>query len=183
MYVKKLKTEVHLIVSLYVDDLLVIGSDSCSLKQFKQDMENEFEMNDLGEMKYFLGMKIHQSNVEIFISQRKYALEILKKFYREKYKPVATPMVVNEKLSRSDNDSRINVFIYRSLIGSLLYLSSSKLGIMLLASLLSKFMQSPFQTHFGAAECVLKYIKGTSDCGLWFLKNESGKLQGYADSD
>lgn len=73
-------------------------------------------------MKYFLGMEIDQSDTGIFISQRKYALEILKKFHMEKCKPVDTPLVVNEKLSINDANSKVNASMYKSLIGSLLYL-------------------------------------------------------------
>ena len=77
--------------SKYVDDLLVIGRESESLNQFKRDMEKVFEMFDLGAMNYFLGMKVVQSSARIFINQKKYALEILKKFHMERCKSVATP--------------------------------------------------------------------------------------------
>ena len=99
----------ELIVSLNINNLLVIGNNSNSLKQFKFDMENEFKTTDLREMNYFLGLEIHQSNVEIFISQRKYALKILKKFHIEKCKPVATPLFVNEKLSNDDANNKVDV--------------------------------------------------------------------------
>ncbi|CAJ2645183.1 unnamed protein product [Trifolium pratense] len=181
LYVKWSKNEVKLIVSLYVDDLLVIGNESNSLSQFKQAMENEFEMTDLGEMKYFLGMEIFQSSVGIFISKKEYALEVLKKFHMDKCKPVSTPLVVNEKLSKDDGDNSADASIYRSIIGSLLYLSATRPDIMFVASLLSRFMHSPSQVHLGAAKRVLRYIKGTTDYGLHFLKNESGDLQGYTD--
>ncbi|GAU33542.1 hypothetical protein TSUD_143350 [Trifolium subterraneum] len=179
LYVKWSRNEVKLIVSLYVDDLLVIGNESNSLSQFKQAMENEFEMTDLGEMKYFLGMEIFQSSAGIFISQKKYALEVLKKFHMDKCKSVSTPLVVNEKLSKDDGDNSANASIYRSIIGSLLYLSATRPDIMFAASLLSRFMHSPSQVHLGAAKRVLRYIKGTTDYGLCFLKNENEDLQGY----
>ena len=95
----------------------------------ENELENEFEMTDLGEMKYFLGMEIHQSNGGIFISQKKYDLEILKKFHMEKCKPVATLSVVNEKLSRIDGDSRVDASIYSSLVRGLLYFSAIRLDI------------------------------------------------------
>ena len=101
----------------------------------------------------------------------------------EKCKPVTTPLVVNEKLSRNDGDNRGDASIYRSLSGSLLYLSITRLDIMFPASLLSKFMQSPSQTHFCTAKQVFRYTKGTANDGLQFLENESRKLQGYVDTD
>ena len=75
-------------------------------------MENEFEMNSLGKMNYFLSIEIHQLDIGIFISQRKYALKILKKFHMEKCKPIATPLVVNEKLSNYDANSKANAYVY-----------------------------------------------------------------------
>ena len=105
LYVKRNETEMQIIISLYVDDLLIIGKDAEYLKKFKMDMCAEFEMLDLGEMKYFLGMEVSQSDVGIFISERKYALELLKKFHMEKCKLGSTPLVMNEKLIvRSDGN-------------------------------------------------------------------------------
>jgi len=152
LYVKRSMNEVQLIVSLYVDDLLVIGNNSGSLKEFKHNIESEFEMTDLGEMNYFLGMEIYQCDAGVFISQRKYALEILKKSHMEKCKPVDTPLVVNEKLSLNDANDKVDAAVYRSLIGSLLYLSATRPDIMYAASLLSRFMHSPRQAHHNAAK-------------------------------
>ena len=180
---KKSDDEVQLIVSLYVDDLLVIGNASDSLNKFKQELQAEFEMSDLGEMNFFLGMEFSQFDAGIFISQKKYALEILKKFHMERCKPVTTPLVVNEKLSKNEEDDKADAFVYRSIIGSLLYLSATRPDLMFTSSLLSRFMHSPSQTHLGAAKRALRYIRGTTDYGLWFSKNESEKLKGYADSD
>ncbi|KAL2325690.1 hypothetical protein Fmac_024748 [Flemingia macrophylla] len=140
-------------------------------------------MTDLGKMNYFLGMEIYQCNVGIFISQKRYALEVLKKFHMEKCKPMTTPLVANEKLSLHDSTSKVDASIYRSLIGSLLYLSATRPNIMFAASLLSRFMHSPSEAHYKAAKRVLRYIRGTTDYGLWFLKDESVDLEGYADSD
>ncbi|CAJ2651803.1 unnamed protein product [Trifolium pratense] len=146
---------------IYVDQPK--GNESNSLSQFKQAMENEFEMTDLGEMKYFLGMEIFQSSVGIFISQKKYALEVLKKFHMDKCKPVSTPLVVNEKLSKDDGDNGADASIYRSIIGSLLYLSATRPDIMFVASLLSRFMHSPSQVHLGATKRVLSDWAGSVD--------------------
>lgn len=123
---KSSKNEVQLIILLYVDDLLVIENEYNSLGQFKQALKKEFEMTHLGEIKYFLGMEIFQSSAEIFISQKKYAFEVLMKFHMDKCKSIFTPLVVNEKLSKEDGDNSANAYIYRSIIGSLLYLSATR---------------------------------------------------------
>ncbi|XP_022733801.1 uncharacterized protein LOC111287473 [Durio zibethinus] len=137
----------------------ITSGDKGSLKQFKINMEKEFKMSDLAEVRYFLGMKIHQDDIETFISQRKYVLEILN---IEKCKSMA-----NEKLSKNNMASKVDASIYKSLIGSLLYLSTTKPDIMYSASLLSRFMQSPSQVHNGMAKRVLRYIRGIVDYAIW----------------
>ncbi|KAL6345503.1 hypothetical protein AAG906_017226 [Vitis piasezkii] len=101
----------------------------------------------------------------------------------ERSKSVATPLVVNEKLSNNEVNIKADASVYRSLIGSLLYLSATRPDLMFSASLLSRFMHSPSKIHFGVAKRVLRYIRGTFDYGLWFVKKESKELQGYANSD
>ncbi|RVX01546.1 Pleiotropic drug resistance protein 3 [Vitis vinifera] len=129
---------------------------ACNVKllaDFKMEMQDVFEMSDLGIMNYFLGMEIYQCSWGIFISQRKYAMDILKKFKLESCKEVATPLAQNEKISKND------------------------------ASLLSRFLSSPRNVHMGVAKRVLKYVKGTTNLGIWYLKTGGVKLDGYADSD
>ena len=99
LYVKSTNNEL-LIVSLYVDDLLVTSSCKNQIVQFKLQMMEEFQMSDLGEMAYFLGMEINQMQQGIFVCQQKYTAEILKKFDMQNCKPISTPLVQNAKLSR-----------------------------------------------------------------------------------
>ena len=88
------------VVSLYVDDLLVIGNNSELIDKFKKDMQQTFEMTDLGEMTYFLGMEVKQKKGELFICQTKYAKKILKKFIMDECKSLATPICQKEKQRR-----------------------------------------------------------------------------------
>ena len=143
----------------------------------------EFDMSDLGEMKYFLGLEITQTSEGIFLSQKQYATSLLKKFKLEKYNLVATSLVLNEKLMKNDGEAKADATLYRSLIGSLLYLTASRPDVMFSASLLSRYMQNPSQRHFGAAKRVLRYIKGTIDMGIWYIRVENGALIGFIDSD
>ena len=103
-------------------------------------MEKEFEMYDLSRIKYFLIMEIHQDDAGIFISQKKYASKVLKKFNMDRCKPVATPLVINEKLSKDDAAAKVDASVYRSLIASLLYMSATRPNIMYPTSLLLRFM-------------------------------------------
>lgn len=92
LYVRNVEGEL-IIVSLYVDDLLIIGSNPSKVDEFKEAMNCEFEMTDLGIMSYFLGMEINQTSSGIFVNQRRYAVDVLKRFGMDKCKPVNTPLV------------------------------------------------------------------------------------------
>ena len=125
LYIKSCPHDTQLIICLYVDDLLVTRGDIQHVLNFKLEMQKEFDMSDLGLMKYFLGMEIWQFSHGIFLSQRKYAVELLKKFHLEKSKPTATPLVQNQQLIKEDGVAKVEASVYRSLIGSLLYLTAS----------------------------------------------------------
>ena len=146
-------------------------------------MEKAFEMSNLGLMKYFLGIEIQQDKYGIFLSQKKYAKDLLKKFHRENCKPTTTPFVQNLQLIKDDGAAKVEISVYRSLIGSLLYLIIAKPDLMFAASFLSRFMNSPFENHYVAAKRMLRYVKGTADFGIWYLKQNECKLRGFTDSD
>ena len=88
-------------------------------------------------------MEISQSSTGMFISQRKYALDLLRKFKMDKSKVVSTPLVQNEKMSKVDKGEEVDPSYYRSLVGSLLYLTASRHDLMFVTSVLSRYMQSP----------------------------------------
>ncbi|KAJ9674470.1 hypothetical protein PVL29_023803 [Vitis rotundifolia] len=150
--------------------MLVTGSNVRLLAEFNMEMQDVFEMSNLGIMNYFLGMEIHQCNSGIFISQRKYVVDILEKFKLESCKEVATPLAQNEKISKNDGKKIEEPFAYRSLVGSLLYLTATRPDLIFPTGLLSRFMSLPSNVHMGVAKRVLKYVRGV-------------KLDGYADSD
>jgi Reverse transcriptase (RNA-dependent DNA polymerase) len=184
LYVKHGETGM-LIVSLYVDDLIFIGNDDEMMHEFKNNMMKKYEMNDLGLLHYFLGIEIDQRNDGVFISQKKYAQNILSKFKMENCNPVMTPLLVNEKLVKEDGSGDADAAQYRSLVGSLLYLTTTRSDIMYSSGLLSRFMHQPSKTHFGVTKRVLRYVQGTKDYGLMFEKNESEDVElfGFCDSD
>ncbi|KAK8628127.1 hypothetical protein V6N13_063839 [Hibiscus sabdariffa] len=163
LYVKNQGKNDLLIVSLYVDDLLVTGNSSNMVLSFKEEMKKKFEMTDLGLMNYFLGMEVHQGENGIFISQRKYANDVLKKFKMQNCKPVSTPLVVNEKLSKFDGQRKVDAKEYKSLVGSLLYLTTTRPDLMFAASFLSRFMTAPSDAHMGDARRVLSDWGGSVD--------------------
>ncbi|KAL0375548.1 UNVERIFIED_CONTAM: Retrovirus-related Pol polyprotein from transposon RE2 [Sesamum calycinum] len=113
-----------LIISLYVDDLIYTGNNEKMIQDFKEDMMKTFEMSDLGLMHFFLGIEINQEKEGIFICQRKYTETLLKKFKMESCKTVTTPLVTGEKYQKEDGSQKVDGSMYRSLIGSLLYLTA-----------------------------------------------------------
>jgi hypothetical protein len=108
-----------LIIVVYVDDIIFGSNDDRMSQKFAEEMQKEFEMSMLGELSFFLGLQITQTNKGIFISQTKYIKEMLKKFGMEDCKPVSTPMVTGCKLSKEDESKEANQTLYRSMIGSL----------------------------------------------------------------
>ncbi|GJS47878.1 retrovirus-related pol polyprotein from transposon RE1 [Tanacetum coccineum] len=183
LYIKQFNSQERLIISLYVDDLLVIGSNDHLVKKFKKQMESEFDMSDMGLVSYFLGMEIKQLPNGVHISQRKYASDMLKKFKMFLCKPVTSPLVYKCKLSKDDGKKLVNPTRFRSIVGSLLYLTISRPDLAFAASFLSRFMGEPSSSHLGAAKRVLRYVKGSLDLGIMFERNKDVKLEGYADSD
>jgi len=146
-------------------------------------MMQAFEMTDLGLMTYFLGIEIKQNENDVFICQRKYAKEILKKFQMEECKVVSTPMNQKQKLSKEDGADKIDEGYYRSLIGCLMYLTTTRPDILFVVSLLSRFMHCASEMHLIATKRILRYIKGTVDFGIKFEKCQEFKSYGFSDSD
>ena len=182
LYIKS-QGQYTLLLSLYVDDLIYTGNNIKMMMEFKEDMIKTFEMTDLGLMSYFLDIEVSQRNEGIFISQKKYTKGLIKKFNMYGCKPVATSLITNEKLQKNDGTPEADASKYQSLIGSLLYLIATQLDIMYATSLLSRFMQSPSQIHFGAGKRILRYLQRTKEFGIWYTTETNSGLLGYTDSD
>jgi hypothetical protein len=172
-----------LIVSVYVDDLLIAGDKEQLVEEFKTNMKDKFEMNELGLLSYFLGMEVTQSEQGCFLCQKRFTMKLQNKFVMENCKPVSTPTVLRQKLMKEDGAPKTDGKAYRSLVGSLLYLTATRPDIVFTVNYLSRFMQSPSQIHFVAAKRVLRYLKGTLEFGMHFVKSSSVKLVGFSDSD
>jgi hypothetical protein len=132
-------------------------------------MHNEFEISLLGELSFFLGLQIRQSNQGIFISQTKYIREMLKRFIMEDCKPVITPMQTSCRLSKDDDSKSTDQRQYRSMIGSLLYLTSSRPDVMHAVGQVAQFQATTKESHVLAIKRIFKYLKGTKEFGLWYL--------------
>ncbi|KAL5539459.1 hypothetical protein UlMin_045115 [Ulmus minor] len=151
--------------------------------EFKKVMTREFEMTDIGLMAFYLGIEVKQKEEEIFISQESYAREILKKFKMNDCKPISTPVECGIKLSKHDEGESVDPTFFKSLVGSLRYLTCTRPDILFAVGLVSRYMENPTTTHFKTTKRILRYIKGTIDFGLLYSFSNDYKLVGYSDSD
>ena len=126
------------IVSLYVDDMLVAGARRFDdlVKKLEENLQRTFEMIDLAQMAYFLGMEIKQKNNKVFVCHKKYEKKILKKFRTEVYKSTSTPMCQKEKQSKNQEVERVDETFYKSIVGCSMYLTATSLDILHVVSFL-----------------------------------------------
>jgi hypothetical protein len=146
-------------------------------------MTKIFEMSMMGEFKFFLGFQIEQLKEETFISQKKYTHDMLKKFDMVNAKPINTPMPTNGHLDLNEKGKAIDSMVYRSMIGSLLYLCSFRPDIMLSVCMCARFQANPKECHLVAVKRILRYLVHTPNLGLWYLKGSKFDLLGYSDFD
>ena len=128
------------------------------IKEFRIVMESEFEMIDLGLMKFFLGIEVHQSESGIFISQSKYANTVLKIFNMSNCKEAPTPVIIGLKLSKDDDGSTVDPTLFKRLVGSLMYLTTTRPDIMYGVILISRLMESPKDSHWQVGIRILRYV-------------------------
>ncbi|XP_026400064.1 uncharacterized protein LOC113295948 [Papaver somniferum] len=146
-------------------------------------MTKHFEMTDMGLMSYFLGLEVMQTTEGIFISQKKFAGDILRRFKMEFCNPIKTPVEARSHLSKAGNGELVNASTYRSLVGSLRYLTNTRPDIVFGVGFISRFMETPSQDHLQAAKRILRYVKGTQSHGLFYTSAKTCNLVGYSDSD
>jgi hypothetical protein len=156
-----------LIIVLYVDDLILIGDEQL-IHSCKEDLAKEFEMKDMGLLHYFLGLEIWQRDGEIFVSQGKYAREIQGKFHMEGCKPMDTPLPGNWRKEDATSREVVDATVYRQLVGSLMYLVNTRPTIFYAMNQLNQAMVKPTKLFWKANNHVLRYLRGTSEYGLWY---------------
>ncbi|WVY93382.1 hypothetical protein V8G54_032470 [Vigna mungo] len=172
---------IYLIV--YVDDIVLTGSDYLGISQMKQHICHHFQTKDLGKLRYFLGIEVAQSNDGIVICQRKYALDILEETGLMNCKSVETPMDPNIKLLPNQGEPFSDPERYRRLVGKLNYLTVTRPDISFAVSVVSQFLNSPCEDHWDAVVRILKYIKRSPGKGLLYGPNNDTKIVCYSDAD
>ena len=172
---------IYLVV--YVDDIVITGSDQDGIQKLKQHLFTHFQTKDLGKLKYFLGIEIAQSSSGVVLSQRKYALDILEETGMLDCKPVDTPMDPNVKLVPGQGEPLGDPGRYRRLVGKLNYLTITRPDISFPVSVVSQFLQSPCDSHWDAVIRILRYIKSTPGQGVLYENRGYTQVVGYTDAD
>lgn len=139
-------------------------------------------MSMMGELSYFLGLQVKQTDEGIFINQSKYTRNLLKRFNMQDSSSAKTPMATSTKLDPKIGKS-VDVTGYRGMIGSLLYLTASRPDIMYATCLCARFQADPKEPHLIAVKRIFKYLKGTTELGLWYPRESDFNLFGYSDAD
>ncbi|XBI71622.1 hypothetical protein VPH35_065793 [Triticum aestivum] len=174
----------RLLVGVYVDDLIVTGASTTAIAEFKKEMMALFKMSDLGLLSYYLGIEVDQRPGQIIIAQSAYAGKLLEKAGMADCHPVATPMQQRLKLRREGAGEPVDATYYRSVVGSLRYLTHTRPDITYAVGYVSRFMEAPTSEHWAAVKQLLRYIAGTRQLGCRYARQEHGaELVGYSDSD
>ncbi|XP_014492682.1 uncharacterized protein LOC106755098 [Vigna radiata var. radiata] len=174
------------IVCLYVDDLLITGSSVQKIVDFKLQMLQEFEISDLGQLSYFLGIEFTKTDEGILMHQSRYALDMLTKFNMLHCNPANTPTEMGVKLEKDLEEEVVDPTKYRRMVGSLRYLCNTRPDISYSVGLVSRFMQNPRISHLNAIKRILRYLKGTTKYGILLPKSGSGgdvRVTAYSYSD
>jgi hypothetical protein len=170
------------VCQIYVDDIIFGSTNKSTCEEFSRIMVKKFEMSMMGELKYFLGVQIKQLQNGTFISQTKYIQDILKKFGMKDGKP-KTPMGTNGHLDLDTRGKSIDQKVYRSMIGSLLYLCASRPDIMLSVCMCARFQADPKEVYLRAVKRIMRYLVYTPKFGFWYPKGSTFDLIGYSDVD
>ncbi|GJV12414.1 retrovirus-related pol polyprotein from transposon TNT 1-94 [Tanacetum coccineum] len=182
LFIKKIKNDI-LLVQVYVDDI-IFGSTKKSLStEFEKLMHKRFQMSSMGELTFFFGLQVEQRKDGIFISQDKYVCDILKKFGFSSVKSASNPMETHKPLSKDADGIDVDVYLYRSMIRSLMYLTSSRPDIMFAMCACLRFQVQPKASHMHAVKRIFRYLKGQPNLGVWYPKDTPLDLISYSDSD
>lgn len=181
LYHKKEEDDL-LLVAVYVDDLLITGSSTTMISEFKKQMSTIFEMSDLGLLTYYLGIEVVQNKDGITLTQTRYAKRILQETGMDDCNAVLTPMDAGLVLSKAPEEQSVDEKEFRRNIGCLRYLLHTRPDLAFSVGLLSRYMHEPKVSHAAALKQILRYLKGTPSFGLTYKRADKMKLTGFSDS-
>ncbi|GKA37505.1 putative ribonuclease H-like domain-containing protein [Tanacetum coccineum] len=182
LFIKKNKSDIML-VQVYVDDIIFGSTKKSMCTEFKDCMHKRFQMSSMGELTFFLGLQVKQQPDGIFISQDKYVADILKKFDFWSIRTATTPIESNKPLVKDEDGEDVDVHVYRSMIGSLMYLTASRPDIMFAVCACARFQVTPKASHLNAVKRIFRYLKHQPKLGLWYPRDSPFELEAFSDSD
>lgn len=172
---------------VYVDDIVVTGSNLEEVNKVKTFLKNNFQIKDLGELKYFLGIEVLKNENDICLSQRKYYLELLAEYGLLACKPSQTPieskLIISDKPIHKKDKPLKNIAEYQKLLGKLIYLTHTRPDISYVVHSISQFMHSPLESHLKLGLRILRYLKKALGKGILISKGSNLNLCNYSDSD
>ncbi|GKD05154.1 retrovirus-related pol polyprotein from transposon TNT 1-94, partial [Tanacetum coccineum] len=171
-----------LLVQVYVDDIIFGLTNLDFSKRFANLMKNNFEMSMMGELKFFLGLQVHQSPRGIFISQSQYAIELLKKYGLDKCVSMSTHMAT-ERLDADLQGTPTDQMTYHRMIGELMYLTTSQRYIAFATFVCARYQARPMVKHLKEIKWIFWYLRQSYNMGLWYPKDSGFKLISYSDAN
>ncbi|KAI5344344.1 hypothetical protein L3X38_012221 [Prunus dulcis] len=163
--------------------MIVTEDDQAEIKNLQKYLAFKFEMKSLGDLKYFLGIEVARSKHGIFLSQRKYILDLLAETRMLDCKPIDIFSEQNHKLGFFLDHVPVDKERYQRLVRKLIYLAHTSPNIAYAVSVVSQFMHSPSEDHMGAVMRILSYLKVIPGNGLMFCKYGYTNVEGYTDAD
>ena len=174
------------IIAVYVDDIVLAGKGDQRMAEVKQALAHQFQVKDMGELHYFLGVKVvrDKESGDVWIGQPAYATSVLQKYGMENVKAVNTVDTSTKLIKAKEDEECVDQQRYQSAVGSLLYLSSStRPDITYAVSNVAKYSANSTKQHWIAVKRIFRYLKGTLNHGLFYSRNESTECVGFSDSD
>nr|GEW95555.1 hypothetical protein [Tanacetum cinerariifolium] len=172
-----------ILVQVYVVDIIFGSSNLQLYREFEALMHEKFQMSAMGELNFFLGLQVLQKEDGIFLSQDKYVGDILKKFEYSDVRSLNTPMDKKNPWGKDETGKDVDLHLYRSMIGSLMYLTASRPDIMFVVYACARHQVTPKEYHLHAVKRIFRYLKGHPKLGRWYPKESPFDLVAYSDSD
>ncbi|GJX93181.1 putative ribonuclease H-like domain-containing protein [Tanacetum coccineum] len=182
LFIKRQKGHI-LLVQIYVDDIIFGSTKKDLCDEFEKLMKDKFQMSSIGELTFFLGLQVQQKKKGIFISQDKYVHDILRKYNYTDVKSASTLIDLEKPLVQDRDDAHVDEHLYRSMIGSLIYLTTSRPDIMFAVCACARFQVSLKTSHLLAVKRIFRYLKGKPSLGLWYSKESPLEFVSYTESD
>ncbi len=171
------------IIVIYVDDLIITGDSNVNISNLKKFLKQKFEMKDLRKLRYFLDIEVIQSPKGIWLLQRQYALNKLFEYGMTGCKPISIPLEQNVKFNADEGDLVEDTTMYRRIVGSLIYMTITRPNLNYAVGVVNQFMQTPQKPHLHAVRGILRYIKYTLHCGIFYETKSQLQVHGYTDVD